>query len=330
MPAWQQNANLNSGTGGMGTAKMASQENMNSVNQTGDGGLGIADSEDDENEGISSENAQGAVNVRFDQFRREEFSELALQILDVARRMGDGRPRPQVSVRRLLSAMVLSGLRRKGDERTGSWLVSLIPQKREEILDRILERYPAAARLKGSFNEILKSNVTVSEEMTRALLDIIETAKHLATEARPGVPVVVGTRHLLGAAVRQDEHETTARKTLRELGLELDEVRQKLIEQLPVWGLDDDQDAWRQVLEAVVAEVEHRLPTYAADSAVGPDLIGIKTEVEAMASLVSAWSVEPPLSIGLFGEWGSGKSFFMQKMKERVKQIAIEARKSNQ
>ena len=47
-----------------------------------------------------------------------------------------------------------------------------------------------------------------------------------------------------------------------------------------------------------------------------------------MASLVSAWNVEPPLSIGLFGEWGSGKSFFMQKMKERVRQIASEARKS--
>jgi predicted KAP-like P-loop ATPase len=38
--------------------------------------------------------------------------------------------------------------------------------------------------------------------------------------------------------------------------------------------------------------------------------------------------MQPPLSIGLFGEWGSGKSFFMQKMKERVRQIASAARKS--
>jgi MacB-like protein/KAP-like P-loop domain-containing protein len=30
-------------------------------------------------------------------------------------------------------------------------------------------------------------------------------------------------------------------------------------------------------------------------------------------SALAAWTVEPPLSIGLFGKWGSGKSFFMQK-----------------
>ena len=50
----------------------------------------------------------------------------------------------------------------------------------------------------------------------------------------------------------------------------------------------------------------------------------LPSPVEAMASLVAAWSVEPPLSIGLFGEWGSGKSFFMQKMKERVRGLIAE------
>jgi len=45
-----------------------------------------------------------------------------------------------------------------------------------------------------------------------------------------------------------------------------------------------------------------------SDLVAGEDLIGITREVEAMASLVAAWSVEPPLSIGLFGEWDPARA----------------------
>jgi len=319
------NENTQSGVGGLGTPA-ANQKNPSSKGKTGVGGLGTPAP----NQEKTAADDEGPVsNFRFDEFRHEDFSELAWQIVEVARRLGEGRERPPASARRLLSAMVLSGLRRKGDERTGSWLVSLIPQEREAIRSRILSRYPAASRHKGSFEAILRSDLTVSDTMTGALQTLLETAKLLAAEARPGAPVQVGARHLLGAAVRQDDRETTVQRSLRDFGLDVNDVRRRLIDQLSIWGLDDDQDSWRRVLEPVVADVERRLPTYAADSSVGPDLIGITREVEAMASLVSAWSVEPPLSIGLFGEWGSGKSFFMQKMKERVKQIGIEARKSN-
>jgi hypothetical protein len=273
---------------------------------------------------------EGRVSAsHFDKLRQSDFSELAWQMLQVARRFGEGRQRPQATARRLITSMILSGLRRKGDDRTGSWLVSLIEQEHDAIRTRIANRYPAAARHKGSFDAILRSDLKMSETMTEALQAILETARVLATEARPGMPVVIGARHLLGAAVRHDKRETSVQRTLRDFGLNVDDVRQQLIDKLPGWGLDDDQEAWRRVLEPVGdVDVERRLPAYAADSAVGRDLIGITREVEAMASLVSAWSVEPPLSIGLFGEWGSGKSFFMQKMKERVRQIAIEARKS--
>jgi hypothetical protein len=320
------NARTQSGVGGLGTRKGA-REDPSLKAQSGVGGFGtpIADRIPEE---TAAEDEGPAGGLRFDEFRREEFSDLAWQMLEVARRLGERRKRPQASARRLITAIVLSGLRRKGDDRTGSWLVSLISQEPEAIRSRVVNRYPAAARHKGSFDAILRSDLKLSDSMTGTLQTILETAKLLSTEARPGTPIVVGARHLLGAAVRQDERETTVQRTLREFGLDADDVRQQLIEKLPIWGLDDDQDAWRRVLESVVVDVERRLPTYAADSAVGRDLIGITREVEAMASLVSAWSVEPPLSIGLFGEWGSGKSFFMQKMKERVQQIAFEARKS--
>ena len=41
-----------------------------------------------------------------------------------------------------------------------------------------------------------------------------------------------------------------------------------------------------------------------------------------MARIVAARRTEPPLSVGLFGDWGSGKSFFMRLLRERVRKLA--------
>jgi hypothetical protein len=55
------------------------------------------------------------------------------------------------------------------------------------------------------------------------------------------------------------------------------------------------------------------------------DLLDIKHDVEALCSVIAARDVEPPLSIGLFGDWGSGKSFFIEEMKKRLRQIEQES-----
>ena len=70
------------------------------------------------------------------------------------------------------------------------------------------------------------------------------------------------------------------------------------------------------------------LAGFATDYWEGKDLLNTTNDVNALASLVSAWSVEPPLSIGLFGDWGSGKSHFMRQMRQRVEKLSRQARKS--
>ena len=70
------------------------------------------------------------------------------------------------------------------------------------------------------------------------------------------------------------------------------------------------------------------LSAYAADDSRGEDLLGITKDVHACASLIAARTVAPPLSIGLFGDWGSGKTFFMRQLRRRVDKIAREARES--
>ena len=60
------------------------------------------------------------------------------------------------------------------------------------------------------------------------------------------------------------------------------------------------------------------LPSYSSDSVNESDKIGITNEVDAFSNLICSNLINPPLSIGLFGDWGTGKSFFIQKLKHSV------------
>lgn len=48
------------------------------------------------------------------------------------------------------------------------------------------------------------------------------------------------------------------------------------------------------------------------------DLVGISPEANALAYLVASRDLAPPLAVGLFGDWGSGKSFLMRDVRNRV------------
>src|SRR4029077_4001039 len=42
---------------------------------------------------------------------------------------------------------------------------------------------------------------------------------------------------------------------------------------------------------------------YHNDAVAGEDLLGITNEVEALATLLASRALEPPLALGLFGDW---------------------------
>jgi KAP family P-loop domain len=60
-------------------------------------------------------------------------------------------------------------------------------------------------------------------------------------------------------------------------------------------------------------------PLPIATSADGPDLLGFSADAQAFADvIVSPGKLGPPATIGLFGAWGSGKTFFMHRLQEAV------------
>ena len=64
------------------------------------------------------------------------------------------------------------------------------------------------------------------------------------------------------------------------------------------------------------------LAGYRSDTPGGNDLLEIEGSVNALCSVIASRQVLPPLSIGLFGRWGAGKSFFIENMQRRVAKLA--------
>lgn len=95
--------------------------------------------------------------------------------------------------------------------------------------------------------------------------------------------------------------------------------------------ITNDPDQYDE-LQRLIREVDTslrppRLARAAADSVpvrhlARHDRLDLAADVEMLASIALARSTEPPLAIGLFGHWGSGKSFFMAMLRERLDEIA--------
>ena len=74
------------------------------------------------------------------------------------------------------------------------------------------------------------------------------------------------------------------------------------------------------------SSLEHVLVAHEPDLAHGKDALDIKADYKALASLMASRTLQPPLSIGLFGHWGMGKSFFMNKLRDEIEELAASTR----
>jgi ABC-type dipeptide/oligopeptide/nickel transport system ATPase component len=60
---------------------------------------------------------------------------------------------------------------------------------------------------------------------------------------------------------------------------------------------------------------------FSNDLAKGPDLLDIEDEINALAEVLAMRDLQPPLAVGIFGSWGSGKSYVMHLMQQRINAI---------
>ena len=68
---------------------------------------------------------------------------------------------------------------------------------------------------------------------------------------------------------------------------------------------------------------------YAADNPDADDLIGVENEARSFARYITKSNLNTPLAIGLFGDWGSGKTFFMRKMQKFADELQEQGTNGN-
>ena len=145
---------------------------------------------------------------------------------------------------------------------------------------------------------------------------VLERAQQLANEVSESPPA--GSRHLMGALLLhrgEDPLEWMVFPLPRELHL-------LFLDHLESHYPGDDLGRWRQLL---LPTAPVRYAGFHTEGFEGPDRLGITRHVNALAALMASVELEPPLSIGLFGDWGSGKSFFMHKLQQRIHELSEDA-----
>lgn len=188
----------------------------------------------------------------------------------------------------------------------------------------------AAALLNAAGRSVRASGESLLEVSTGmlspAVLDVLARAKRFAGQAwiTPQHSGETRNRHLLAALVTGGTAaDPELRKVLAALGTSPGDLRDRLLRYvreavIPRW---DREEPWTRLLEV------DPLAGYRSDAPEGRDLLDLRREVGAIATLIAARDVTPPLSIGLFGAWGSGKTFFMKQVAKRIDELCEESRR---
>ncbi len=147
-------------------------------------------------------------------------------------------------------------------------------------------------------------------------------------------------RHLVAAVLMNETlMETPEIDTLlAELGTDASRVRARFLEFVKARFQDKRAAAWDLIFETGMEKtpieglrtvtVAQMLAKLNADDPRGTDRLKMTDEVNAFGTVLAAKDVSPPLAVGVFGDWGSGKTFFMRKVHDRVSLLAGEARES--
>lgn len=255
---------------------------------------------------------------------------------------GDGTPVNFTSI--LVGAILV-------EDETGAWF-SRYARETGERAEAIADLVRTAEEVRPKIEEQAATGTLpeAREFYSSSVRDILASALGIAT--RDGAePRRMGTRHLLAALAFRlsDDH----RKQLIGWGADIAAWQRSTLDFLQRTFPSEDSTwvslALEQATEAPSSEPPPAGTTFKSFAAAAPvppvsagpdvliarftaddptsatDLMDVRQEARAFARLAAGRAIRPPLSIGVFGEWGSGKTFFMKLMHEHVARISRDA-----
>lgn len=148
-------------------------------------------------------------------------------------------------------------------------------------------------------------------DLTSELKEVLDRARLIAGETSPGQPIA--TRHLIASLML-----VPASKAAKELvtTIALPRLRRSTYQSIVARWVNDEGERWRFHL---IGDRPPQIAKVVADDAEsGADELDVTRFARAFAAVIASRQLTPPLSIGVFGDWGSGKSFFMRLMRTQT------------
>jgi KAP family P-loop domain len=164
-------------------------------------------------------------------------------------------------------------------------------------------------------------------------------------------------RHLFGALI-SGQRANSAKQRIKQCEIELPQIVEEFLAFLEPAAPQDNLQEWREILglprtSSLTAETDRlelggraAKPTPSSYTSGAPgynsefcgvgradrvsDYLGVEVLADRLAELISLKETRLPLAIGLFGNWGCGKSHFMNLIDRRIKSLALEARSTIQ
>ncbi|VVJ19111.1 Uncharacterised protein [Amycolatopsis camponoti] len=188
---------------------------------------------------------------------------------------------------------------------------------------------PHTAGMRGEPTPDAITTATTAVITTAAGAGATAVALPLFATGRLGLEPRVAARALIRGAL-------AAKSTVREVvffsdyGMNIDAIKEQ-------WAADVPGAAAFEAKRTADPPSGPRVPVFSDDQLAGGvardlvdpnesiplahDHLGVKPYVSMLATVIAAKDTPLPLSIGVFGEWGSGKSFFMGMLRGQVKAL---------
>lgn len=267
--------------------------------------------------------------------RRQQLSGSAAHALSLAQRMALRRDEPPISVtpRDLLAGVLLA---HSGGDALGDLVNHYHPDGHEECLDWLTQTLfdTAYGDLHQTLMSVPNGHVPIESPwrgfdppLSPATERVFRRAQALATTHNPLPDRWIRLRDLIGGLLlTQSDALRDLRRELEPHGVPFEAIQFTF----PRFLNQDDSTSYERFLN----ENPPYLPVadYDSDDNRGRllegDFLNIAPDVNAFAYLLTARDLQPPLAIGLFGDWGSGKSFFMRSLKQQIEEITARARAS--
>jgi len=252
------------------------------------------------------------------QGRRVSDYRFSSEVMKILRDAATRQPSIALTTEGILAAAVAHG---SSSERTSAFLAQAIPPS------EMRKRYGGSYSLSQNDEQGALLETYFTPNATRLMDMALTTA--VATTGNDTISV----RHLVFALL-QPMDTSIKDKDFAFFHVDLASAAAGYITYLRTnLSLKHELESWENLLQSAVRKrvAAAFAPSYTADQIGGKaasDLLNFENDARALASLIASTNTKPPLSIGLFGDWGSGKSFFMRQIRGSVAQIADSARHS--